>query len=78
MLALFCGVQKESSVLHFKQYNLAIYVVKFFEKISIYYFNTKKQDSSIESQQKKKRFNLCNLHWKWYFWSVFCDYTLRS
>jgi hypothetical protein len=55
MLALFCGVQKESSVLHFKQYNLAIYVVKFFEKISIYYFNTKKQDSSIESQQKKKK-----------------------
>jgi hypothetical protein len=35
---------------HFKRYNLAIYVVKFFETFSTYYFNGPKQDPTFESQ----------------------------
>jgi hypothetical protein len=34
---------------HFKCYNLAIYVINFFEKNSIAYFNNPKEDPTIES-----------------------------
>jgi hypothetical protein len=46
--------QKKGTFLHFKRYNLAIYVVKFFEAFSSYYFNNPKQDPMVEFQKKKK------------------------
>jgi hypothetical protein len=47
---------KKSPFLHFKRYNLAIYVVNFFEKNSTHYFNSPKQDPTVESQKKIKIF----------------------
>jgi hypothetical protein len=41
----------KSFFLHFKRYNLAIYVVNFFESFSTCYFNNKKQDPTVESQK---------------------------
>jgi hypothetical protein len=69
LLNLFCRVKK-GSFFHFKSYNLAIYVVKFFETFSTYYFNSPKQDPTVEFQKIKIKINLCNLHKKWQFWSV--------
>jgi hypothetical protein len=44
---------KKGSFLHFKSYNLAIYVVKVFEKISTHYFNSLKQDPMVGTQKKE-------------------------
>jgi hypothetical protein len=43
------GIEKSSN-LHFKRYNLAIYVV---ETFSTHYFNSPKQDPMVESQKIK-------------------------
>jgi hypothetical protein len=40
--------EKKNTFFHFKHYNLAIYVVKYFETISTYYFNGPKQDPTVE------------------------------
>jgi hypothetical protein len=61
LLNLFCRVNKKN-FLHFKHYNLAIYVVKFFETFCTYYFNGPKQDPTIESKKLNLKLNLCNLH----------------
>jgi hypothetical protein len=47
---LFCKVKK-SSFLHFKRYNLAIYMVNFLKTFFTPYFNTPKQDPTIGSQK---------------------------
>jgi hypothetical protein len=48
----FAGCKK-GSFLHFKCYNLAIYVVNFFEKIPTHYFNSLKQDPMVGTQKKE-------------------------
>jgi hypothetical protein len=47
---------KKGSFLHFKSYNLAIYVVKVFEIFSTHYFNCSKQDAIVEFQKKKIKY----------------------
>jgi hypothetical protein len=42
---------KKSSFLHFGYYNLAIYVVNFFEKNPTHYFNSLKQDLEVECKK---------------------------
>jgi hypothetical protein len=44
---------KKNSILHCKRYNLAIYVINFFETFFTHYFNSPKQDPTIESQKIK-------------------------
>jgi hypothetical protein len=44
---------KKGSFLHFKCYNLAIYVVNFFEKNSTHYFNSLKQGPMVGTQKKE-------------------------
>jgi hypothetical protein len=44
---------KKGSFLHFKCYNLAIYVVNFFEKNSTHYFNSLWQDPTVGTQKKE-------------------------
>jgi hypothetical protein len=44
---------KKSSFLHFKCYNLAIYVVNFLEFFSTHYFNSLKQDPMVGTQEKE-------------------------
>jgi hypothetical protein len=39
--------------LHFKCYNLAIYVISFYEIFSSHYFNSPRQDPTVRSQEKK-------------------------
>jgi hypothetical protein len=47
----------KNSFLHFKCYNLAIYEVKYFENFSKYSFSNLKQDSTVQSSQRKKKSN---------------------
>jgi hypothetical protein len=47
---------KNNSFIHFKCYNLAIYVIKFFEKNSTRYLNSPRQDPIVGPQEKE--FNL--------------------
>jgi hypothetical protein len=53
---------KKSSFLYFKHYNLAIYVVKFFETFYTHYFNSLEQDHTLESQRKfeKSIYAICS------------------
>jgi hypothetical protein len=48
----FAGCKK-GSFLHFKCYNLAICLVKFFEKSSIHFFNSLRQDPIVGIQKKE-------------------------
>jgi hypothetical protein len=45
-------VVKKALFLHFKHYDLTIYVVNFFETFSTPYFNSPKQYPMVESQKK--------------------------
>ena len=46
---------KKSYFLHFKHYNLVIYVVYFLENFSTHYFNSLGQNPIVESNQKRKK-----------------------
>jgi hypothetical protein len=48
----FAGCKK-GSFLHFKCYNLTIYVANFFEFFSTHYFNSLKQDPMVGTQNKE-------------------------
>jgi hypothetical protein len=40
-------------------------MVNFFETFSTYYFNSLKQDPTVESLKLKIEIDLCNLHKNW-------------
>jgi hypothetical protein len=44
---------KNNSFVHFKCYNLAIYVINFFEKNSTRYLNSPRQDPIVGPQEKE-------------------------
>jgi hypothetical protein len=43
----------QGAILYFKCYNLAIYLVNFFESFSTHYFNSLKQDPTVGTQEKE-------------------------
>jgi hypothetical protein len=72
------GYKGKNFSLHFKRYNLTIWMVNFCETFFSCSPSSLGQDPTVESAKKYKKIHLGFLSWKWQFWGVFWEWRPRS